>query len=497
MALLAGSATAVAQDIGRALDEAVQRTTGGGFWGAVLVAREGEVLLAKGYGFADYATTPNRPDTLFETASASKQFTAAAILRLEQDGKLSIEAPITMIFEDVPPDKRAITLAHLLSHTSGISPKTGVPYNSPISRTEYVRQMLAEPLQSTPGEQFAYCNAGYALLAAVVEIVSGRSFEDYMVEEIFARAGLQSTGFIGDRKLIESGRDSARLMDESDVWTAANWHWGWGYRGMGGVVTTVNDLLRWDRALRGDDLLDAEARRKLYVPRHGLYALGWSVQTTARDTTKVSHAGGVAGFACQYARYLDEDLVIAILSNGRQDIIAVETAILEVLFPAPRVEVMIDATPYELNDIRAAMLESDLAWEVKRDGKSVRITLRRDTHTALAIIAPIGVAEVMIRDLEQAVAARAGDDDGRGPALEAGLYFYAYPEGTKQLELKKRIKILIMPSYFGLDENGRSIVDRRVTLVVQDTGRAFWPSIVKMNRETAQDLLERLRGAVR
>jgi CubicO group peptidase (beta-lactamase class C family) len=497
LVLLTFAVPTAAQDLGRRLDEAIQRSTGGGLWGAVLVAREGEVLLAKGYGFADYATTPNRPDTLFEIASASKQFTAVAILRLEQDGKLSTDASIAMFFKGVPADKQAITIAQLLNHTSGIAPETGIPYASPLAREAFVRKILAEPLQSPPGERFAYCNAGYALLAAIVEVVSERSFEEYMANDIFARAGLESTGLIGDRTLIESGRDSVRLTDGPSDWTAANWHWGWGYRGMGGVVTTVRDLLRWDRALRGDDILDDQAKRKLYAPGQGGYALGWIVATTPRGTTKVFHGGGVAGYACLYVRYLDEDAVIAILSNGRQNVGAVEAAITEILFPSPRVEVTLDATPYALNELRAAMLEGGLALDVKRDGDSVRITLRQGEHEALAIIAPAADARRMVRDLEQAIAVRAKDDDGGSPALEAGLYLNAYPVGMKRIELDESIRIVIMPRYVGRKEDGSTIVDERVILVVQDTGRGFWPSIVRMNQRAADDLLTRLRGAVR
>jgi hypothetical protein len=143
------------------------------------------------------------------------------------------------------------------------------------------------------------------------------------------------------------------------------------------------------------------------------------------------------------------------------------------------------------------MLEGGLALDVKRDGDSVRITLRQGEHEALAIIAPAADARRMVRDLEQAIAVRAKDDDGGSPALEAGLYLNAYPVGMKRIELDESIRIVIMPRYVGRKEDGSTIVDERVILVVQDTGRGFWPSIVRMNQRAADDLLTRLRGAVR
>jgi CubicO group peptidase (beta-lactamase class C family) len=161
-----------------AIDEAVERIGKGAFWGTVLASKKGEVVFAKGYGFADYKTKPNAPDTLFEIASASKQVTATAILRLEQKKKLKTTDSLAKVFKDVPKDKEKITIDHLLHQTSGFSPELGKPYDWAGARDQYVRDMLAPPLVEEPGKKFAYSNVGYALLAAVVEEVTGGSFED-------------------------------------------------------------------------------------------------------------------------------------------------------------------------------------------------------------------------------------------------------------------------------------------------------------------------------
>jgi CubicO group peptidase (beta-lactamase class C family) len=300
--------------------EAAVRTAGKGeFWGTVLVAKEGKVLLAKGYGFADYEKEkrPNAPDTLFEIASASKQVTATAILRLEQKKKLKTSDHLGTFFPKAPKDKRAVTLDHLLHHTAGLDPTLGVPYSWAGSRDQYVEQMLDRPLVEKPGKKFAYSNVGYALLAAVVEEVSGQEFEDYVRKELFAPAGLEDTGFVGDAKLKESDRITVRKADDMQPhWTAADWWYGWGYRGMGGVITTALDLVKWDRALRGDKILKPAQREKLYTPALDKYACGWIVDRGERGGTKVSHSGGVRGYACQIARWLEDDLLIVVLSNG-------------------------------------------------------------------------------------------------------------------------------------------------------------------------------------
>ncbi|MEN8151214.1 MAG: serine hydrolase domain-containing protein, partial [Planctomycetota bacterium] len=142
----------VAGALGRKLATAVAAAGGLDFWGAVLVAKDGEILLAKGYGKADYASTPNTPRTLFELASASKQVTAAAILHLEQKRKLAVTDSISKHVKGIPEDKHAITIHHLLTHTSGLSGKLGVPYNSPISRKAYFEKVLAPPPVAKPGE---------------------------------------------------------------------------------------------------------------------------------------------------------------------------------------------------------------------------------------------------------------------------------------------------------------------------------------------------------
>jgi CubicO group peptidase (beta-lactamase class C family) len=160
--------------------------------------------------------------------------------------------------------------------------------------------MLAPALVGTPGAKFSYSNVGYALLAAVVEVVTGKPFEDYVRKELFGPAGLTETGFIDDAALKKLGRATVRRCDDCEpTWTAVDWWWGWGYRGMGGVVTSARDFVKWDRALRGDKVLGAAAKAKYFTPALEDYACGWKTGRTPRGKPTATHSGGVRGYAIE------------------------------------------------------------------------------------------------------------------------------------------------------------------------------------------------------
>jgi CubicO group peptidase (beta-lactamase class C family) len=470
------------------LDAAIQRATGGGFWGAALVARGGEVLLAKGYGFADYGSRPNAPDTLFEIASASKPFTALAVLRLEMEGKLKLEDPIAKFFPNVPADKKGITVHHLLTHTSGMDPNQGLPYASPASREEFLRFILDTPLTSKTGEKFDYFNSGYAMLAAIVEIASGKSFEEYSREKIFKPAGMADTGFVQDR-VLDAKRAAARLSESMPEATCVAWHWSWGYRGMGGVVTTALDLVKWDRALRSDKILDAKTKAKAYEPRLDGYACGWMVSRTDRGTSRAEHSGSVEGFVCNIVRYLEDDALIVLLSNGKTNLFEVTKRIDAILFAKPRLTAEIDIGPYKLNEHRAVELGGNVRWKAEREGQGLRLVLE-DTakkHTVATIRMPAGPAQKLRFDLDAMIRARGPEAKPAG--AEAGLYLASYEIAGTRLSLEDGLAVVLMPRYSGTDEGGNDVVDERIVFVLNDEGRRQWPVMVKMDTKTAQELL--------
>lgn len=315
------------------LTRAVDDASEGKFWGTVLVAKTGEVVFEKGWGTSDRGgKRANDAETIFELASASKQVAATAILRLEQQKRLKTTDPLTKFFPKAPKDKKAVTLDHLLHHTAGLDPNLGVPYAWPGTRDQYTQDMLEKPLVEKPGEKWAYSNVGYALLAAVVEEVTGDTFEAYCRKELFAPAGLVDTGFVNDEERKDDPRATFReCKDSLPGWTATSWFWGWGYRGMGGVVTTANDLVRWDRALRGDKVLGKAAKEKLYTPTLEKYACGWLVDVTPHGK-RAFHSGSVCGFRIQVARWLDEDVMVVVLSGDTTDPYKIEATVAERFF---------------------------------------------------------------------------------------------------------------------------------------------------------------------
>jgi CubicO group peptidase (beta-lactamase class C family) len=313
-----GIATAVEGDLGRALDAWVTARAADGFSGAVLVARDGKVVLAKGYGMADReAGLPFSTATVFSVGSVTKQFTAAAIAKLDSEGKLSTADPLSKHLPGVPEDKRAITLHHLLTHTSGLRSDLADDHEK-LDRDAYAARVLASRLERAPGAAFEYGNASYSLLAAVVERVSGMPYERYLRERLFAPAGMTETGYrVGwpEARLAVGYRGAERwgtLLERFPLPDGP----GWALRGNGAIHTTLSDLLRWDRVLEGP--LGA----KVLPPRvaegpDGLawYGYGWTTTRTARGGRVVEHNGGNRVYSFEYRRYVDDGILVLAFSN--------------------------------------------------------------------------------------------------------------------------------------------------------------------------------------
>ncbi|MEA2695190.1 MAG: hypothetical protein QOJ16_4577, partial [Acidobacteriota bacterium] len=223
--------------LGESLDRFFSRLEAFGFSGSALVAQGGQIVLDKGYGLADREHgRPYTARTIFDIASISKQFTAAAILKLEQEGRLKVEDPIGKFLGTVPADKAPITLHMLLTHTSGLPDLLGDEYE-PVSRPEMVRRAMAADLVHVPGRRFLYSNLGYNLLAAVVEIASGKPYEQYLKERLWEPAGLRHTGFhVPDREDVAHG-----YTPTGDWGTPLDHPWApdgpyWNLRGNGGIL---------------------------------------------------------------------------------------------------------------------------------------------------------------------------------------------------------------------------------------------------------------------
>jgi CubicO group peptidase (beta-lactamase class C family) len=307
---------------GAKLDQLLTRYVMYGFSGTVLVAKDGKIILNRGYGLADRERNlPNTAETVFAIGSLTKQFTAAAILQLEAQGKLNTQDFVGKYLGDFPPDKAGITLHNLLTHTSGLI-SDGANAKLPLeNRDAYVEAVKRSKLRSTPGERFNYSNVGYNLLAAIVEKVSGLPFEDYLQLHLFKPARMKNTGFINSKEWNESlvgvGYEPAAIGSGSVTRAGAAKPSKWDDKGAGGVLTTTEDLYKWHRALEGTRIISVTGKKRLYTPFLNDYAYGWEVKKTTQGTPAIQHGGDVPGFQSWFARFPEENLVIIMLINNR------------------------------------------------------------------------------------------------------------------------------------------------------------------------------------
>jgi CubicO group peptidase (beta-lactamase class C family) len=311
------AATQEAGGQAHALDDLLLRYERMGWSGAALVVHGGKTVLARGYGIADPASGRlNDEHTLFELASLTKQFTAAAVLVLVQQEKLELDDSIAEHLPGVPAHSKKITVRQLLTHTSGIPRDFTGGRGDDLEQA--VKAYLGKGPANKPGTEFEYWNGGYALLAGIVERVSGRSYMDFCREALFTHAGMQDTGFTGDAQL-PAQRASLGTPTSGEPRTALEdpyGSYGWQYKGMGGVVTTVLDLARWDRALAGTSVLGEKAKAELFRVEKNEYACGWYVLDIEGCGVRQSHGGAVRGFQCEMRRYPDHDACIVVLENG-------------------------------------------------------------------------------------------------------------------------------------------------------------------------------------
>ncbi len=298
--------------------------TAAGVTGGVLIAKDGKVILRKGYGWAnEEQKIPMTTRTVFDIGSVTKQFTGAAILKLEEQGKLKVTDPITKFFKDVPADKQSITVHQLLTHTAGFEHESVKPGEHP-TRDEAVGKMLASKLKSKPGEKHSYANAGYSLLAAIVEIASGMAYENYLYENLWKPAGMLKTGNVIPRFTND---EMARGYDVSEKLSSLQGEWDkdgihWRSRGAGGVLSTLEDFYLWHLALEGEKILSKESKLKYFTPHvpeddesttH--YGYGWALSKTARNTRLIGHNGSNNIFFANFRWYVDENVVILNFTN--------------------------------------------------------------------------------------------------------------------------------------------------------------------------------------
>ncbi|MCF6280401.1 MAG: serine hydrolase [Flavobacteriaceae bacterium] len=297
-----------------------------GFSGTVLVELNGNKVISKGYGYSNKSKElKNKPSTIFSTGSITKQFTATAILKLEMQGKLSTDDNISKYFDNVPKDKSAITIHDLLRHQSGLKSNIGSDFDE-ISQTNFIDKVLNSSLIFENGTRFSYSNIGYSLLAIVVEKTSGKTYENYLYENLWKPAQMEFTGY--SRPDFDTTKIAVGYYRDDRVWgkpTDKNWDTDapyWHLKGNGGILSTTEDFYKWHKALMTEQILSKEAKQKLYHPKiranetyNAIYAYGWDVSNTDRSTLRVWHNGTNNILYADFMRFIDEEVTLIMFSN--------------------------------------------------------------------------------------------------------------------------------------------------------------------------------------
>jgi len=325
--------------------------------------------------------------TVYNIGSITKQFTAAAILRLEEQGKLHATDSISRFYPDAPADKRDITLHQLLTHTAGFNADYSPTDYEPTTRDEYVRRMFAAPLRFAPGTAHFYSNAGYSLLAAIVELVNGTGYETALHELVLRPAGMTQTGYKGPgwsatriAHGYQNGRDWGTIVERIAPSDAPYW----ALRGNGGLHTTLGDMARWDASLNDARVLTDSSRRKFttgYVNEgpdgQSQYAYGWAVMKTARGTRLITHNGGNGVYVAEFLRFVDDSVTIFVTSTV-SELTATQAVrvIARIVFGQPY------ALPPHRVAVSAAALDSITGTYRLADGS--RLVLRADNGRLMA-----------------------------------------------------------------------------------------------------------------
>jgi D-alanyl-D-alanine carboxypeptidase len=292
---------------------------------SIAIVQDGKTLLAKGYGLANVElSVPATEKTVYQLASVTKQFTALAIVMLAEEGKLALDDKIVKHLADLPSAWKAVTVRQLLNHTSGIKSYTSVKDFFESARNDYSHQQILnlvakDPLEFPSGEKWNYSNTGYFLLGMIIEKVSGKSYGDFLDQRIFKPLGMTQTrandlhaiipnraqGYTWDDKVLRN----AQYVSPTQPYSA------------GMLVSSIDDMIKWDAALSTETLLKKPAlellwtRAKLTKGAPADYGMGWGI-TKVNGHRLVSHAGGIPGFSTVISRFLDDKLTVIVLTNS-------------------------------------------------------------------------------------------------------------------------------------------------------------------------------------
>ncbi len=293
---------------------------------ALKIIQDGKVVKTAAYGRANLELDmPTRPETVFEIGSVTKQFTAAGILLLAQEGKLSVDDKITQHLKDTPHAWDNVTIRHLLTHTSGIKSYTGLEGFQlwrHLTQAQFIRAIGAQPMEFEPGDSWKYCNTGYSLLGYLIENVSGINYWEFMSQRIFQPLGMHATTnrlpslVIPNRAAGYEQTNRVWINRDSDLTEVF---------AAGAIASTIGDLTKWNASLDGDRILDAASKTQMWTPaklndgKATKYGFGWFVDAV-EGHRNIGHGGSTSGFSASIQRFPDDDLAVIILTNTDEQI---------------------------------------------------------------------------------------------------------------------------------------------------------------------------------
>jgi CubicO group peptidase (beta-lactamase class C family) len=314
---------------------------------SLAVLKDGRLVKLKGYGYADLEfKVAASPETVYQVGSITKQFTAAAILLLVQEGRIDLDEKISKQIGGTPDAWKDITIRNLLTHTSGL-PGEGVTTTDKTMFADYteeevLKSALAVPLLSVPGTKYSYGNLEYDLLAIIIERVSGKPYGDFLQERLFKPLGMTSTR-VNDRQAIILNRAAAYLwaggsLQRSDPQVSPT-----RFLGSGSLISTVVDLAKWDAALYSDNILKATSRKAMWtcakLPDGTTtdYGFGWII-SSIKGHADLHHNGAMNGFVGNISRFIDDRLTVIVLVNqsGLSNTERIATGVARLYVPAMR-----------------------------------------------------------------------------------------------------------------------------------------------------------------
>lgn len=283
------------------IDNFFKKAQTNNFSGNVLVVHEGKIILKEGYGWKDRETEmPEDGNSVFDIGSITKQFTGAAILKLEMQGKLKTTDLLGKYFPEIPADKKNITLHHLLTHSAGFPGAIGDDFEQ-ISSEDFMKLAFNEELLFTPGEMYEYSNVGFSILGILVEKLSSKTYEQFLHDEIFVPAGMLHTGYIIPQ--YDPNTLSVGYTSDGERWGTMTERFngvspGWHLKANGGILSTLDDMYNWTLALEGEKILNNAAKEKYFTPHikeypdgDTYYGYGWVIMDSP-EGKMIWHNGG-------------------------------------------------------------------------------------------------------------------------------------------------------------------------------------------------------------